>query len=76
VGTHDGVTNVAVIDGMIRIYEQKDNGERLAPPVETPEGYQRGPAYLGMGDISRLEDLLRTSKDQRGAARSWGARLD
>ena len=57
VDTHDGVTNVAVIDGRIRVFEQQDNGERLDPLVETPDGYQRRPVYLEVGDISRLEEL-------------------
>ena len=56
VDAHDGVTNVAVIEGKIRVYEQKDNGGRLDPLVETPEGYRRGPAYLEIGDISRVEE--------------------
>lgn len=77
---HDNTTNVSVIGGELRVFEQKDNGERLDPFVETAAGSRRALTLLEVGDIARIEErsdgsvvvrVARGSADEVRARTSW-----
>lgn len=54
---HDSISNIAVLDGQVRLYQRNELDQRGDPLVAESGVYRRAAVILGAGDLARIEQL-------------------